>query len=114
MTYEYIDPAPFERLLGLAANSRHPALKTALEQAPAEIDAICTQVLAAMADSRRDSVQALAHKMKGMAATLGAHQLKELAAALMSPDAAVGACAQAELREICDKTRDEITRLLKQ
>jgi HPt (histidine-containing phosphotransfer) domain-containing protein len=112
MTYEYIDPEPYRRLLQLAANSKYPLLKASLEQAPAEIESLCIQVLAAMADPRRDILFELAHKMKGMAATLGAHRMMDLAAALMSLDAACATRAQAELREVCDKTREEITRLL--
>ena len=112
MTYDYIDPAPFRRLLTLAAKSRHPLLKTSLEQAPAEVESLCTQVLASMTGSRGDKLHDLAHKMKGMAATLGAQRLMDLAAGLMSPGAACDARAQAELREVCDRTREEIARLL--
>jgi HPt (histidine-containing phosphotransfer) domain-containing protein len=113
MTYDYIDPAPFQHLLQLAAKSKYPSLKTTLEQAPAEVESICTQVLAAMAGSHRDSLYDLAHKMKGMAATLGAQRLMDLATALMSADAACDTRAQAELREVCDKTQEEIARLLR-
>ena len=112
MTFEYIDQAPFRHLLQLAAKSKNPLLKASLEQAPAEIESLCTQILAAMDNSRRGGLYDLAHKMKGMAVTLGARPLMEQAGALMAPDAACDARAQAELREVCDKTREEITRLL--
>lgn len=112
MKYEYIDPAPFQHLVRLAARANHPALQASLEQTPAEIDSLCSEVLRAMADPHRAKLDALAHRMKGMAATLGANRLKDMAGALMSPNAACDARAQAELREVCDKTREEIARLL--